>query len=238
MSRRQQARAPYSGNDLLAALAPVAFNRLRPHLRSVKLSLRQIVSPAGDAIRHVYFPETGMISLVQRMADGGVTEVGMIGREGFFGIPLLLGARTGVSEANVQMKGTALRMSAKAFQAAVSRNGDLKARLLRFSHALHGQVTQTAACNARHSLRQKLARWLLTAHDRAAGDELVLSHEFLSMMLGTRRAGVTTALGKMRVAGLIASAAGRVAILDRAGLEAAACECYGVVRAEYRRLLD
>jgi CRP-like cAMP-binding protein len=225
-------------NQLLAALAPPEFKRLYGRLERVDLSLRDVVSSTSGPIAHVYFPETGMISLIQRMADGAVTEVGLIGREGFVGIPVLLGASVGLAEANVQMKGSALRMTAKAFRQAIARNEGLKTRLLGFAHALHGQVTQTAACNSRHPVQKRLARWLLMAHDCAEGDELVLSHEFLSIMLGTRRPSVTMALGKMRSAGLVTTGHGRVIIRDRRGLEAAACECYGTVRKSYRTLLN
>lgn len=237
-STRPSTRPSRPRNRLLAALAPAEFKRLRVQLEPVDLSLRDVVSPAAGLIAHVYFPEAGMVSLIQRMADGAVTEVGLIGREGFVGIPVLLGARMGMSEANVQMKGSALRMTAKAFRQAIARNEGLRMRLLGFTHALHGQVTQTAACNNRHTIQKRLARWLLMAHDCADGDELVLSHEFLSIMLGTRRASVTTALGKLRSTGLVATGHGCITIRDRRGLEVAACECYGTVRKSYRTLLN
>ena len=234
----QHSAAPRPLNRLLAALAPAEFKRLRVHLEPVDLSVRDVVSPAVGLIAHVYFPEAGMVSLIQRMADGAVTEVGLIGREGFVGIPVLLGARAGTTEANVQMKGSALRMTAKAFLQAIARSETLRMRLLGFTHALHGQVTQTAACNNRHTIQKRLARWLLMAHDCVDGDELELSHEFLSMMVGARRPSVTMTLGKMRSAGLIATGHGYIIIRNRRGLEAAACECYGTVRKAYRTLLN
>lgn len=227
----------YSRNRLLAALPAAEFELLRPSLEPVELRLRDIVTPADRAITHAYFVEEGLVSLVQPLSDGTAVEVGLIGREGVVGTPLLLGARQTPAEANVQLKGSALKIAAAALQDAVQKNAHLQALLLRFTNALHIQVTQTAACNSQHELSQKLARWLLAARDRSDSDELALSHEFLSMMLGTRRAGVTVALGNMKKAGLIENSLGRITIVDRRGIEEAACECYRVVRDEYRRLL-
>lgn len=224
-------------NRLLAALPAKEFERLRANLEPVELSLRDIITPADRAISHAYFVEQGLVSLVQPLSDGAAVEVGLIGREGFVGTPLLLGVAQTPAEANVQLKGSALRITAEALLAAVQKSAELQSLLLSFTNALHIQVTQTAACNSRHELNQKLARWLLSARDRTESDELALSHEFLSMMLGRRRAGVTVALGNMKKAGLIENSVGRVRILDREGLENAACECYRVVSDEYRRLL-
>jgi CRP-like cAMP-binding protein len=224
-------------NRLLAALPATEFERLRASLEPVELPLRTVVAPADRAITHAYFVEDGLVSLVQPLSDGAAVEVGLIGREGFVGTPLMLGVKRTPAEANVQLKGSALRITAEALQDAVQKNAHLHSLLLSFTNALQVQVTQTAACNSRHELSQKLARWLLSARDRTNSDELALSHEFISMMLGRRRAGVTVALGNMKKAGLIENSLGRVKLLDRRGLEKAACECYRVVRDEYRRLL-
>lgn len=224
-------------NHLLAALPAAEFKRLRASLDYVDLPVRKILAPAGSVITHAYFVEDGLVSLVQNLADGAAVEVGLIGREGFVGIPLVLGARSSPSEANVQLKASALRITAKALREATQRSKPLNALLLSYTHALQIQVTQTAACNGRHDLRQRLARWLLSALDRCDGDALALSHEYLSMMIGRRRAGVTVALGAMKKAGLVTNSHGRILIVDRRGLEKAACECYRLVRDEYRRLL-
>lgn len=237
MQLRADARPIQPRNRLLAALPAAEFKRLRSSLEPVELPVRKIISPAGSVITHAYFIENGVVSIVQHMADGAAVEVGLIGREGFVGIPIVLGTRTSPAEANVQLKASAFRMTTKALLEATQRSKQLNALLLCYTHALHIQVTQTAACNGRHDLHQRLARWLLSAHDRSDSDELALSHELLSMMLGRRRAGVTVTLGTMRRAGLIKNLYGRIQVVDRRGLEKAACECYRLVRDEYRRLL-
>jgi CRP-like cAMP-binding protein len=180
-----------------------------------------------------------MVSLVQPLENGAMIEVGMIGNEGLVGVPVLLGDDRSPLEAMVQIPGSALRMLASAFREEVGHRTTLMGVLLRYVHALHIQVSLTAACNGRHMLPERLARWLLTAHDRSSStDQLPLSHEFLSMMLGVRRAGVTVALGTLNAAGLIRNTHAQVTILDRPGLEAASCECYRTVRDEYVRLLS
>jgi CRP-like cAMP-binding protein len=161
----------------------------------------------------------------------------MIGKEGVVGVPVLLGADTSPLQAMVQIPGSALRMRANAFREEAVRRATLSALLLRYVQALHVQVSLSAACNGRHTLPERLARWLLMARDRATSDEMPLSHEFLSMMLGVRRAGVTVAVGTLKPAGLVRNTHGQVTILDRQGLEAACCECYRTVRNEYQRLL-
>jgi len=179
-----------------------------------------------------------MVSLVQPLENGAMIEVGMIGNEGFAGVAVLLGADRSPLEAMVQIPGSALRMSASVFREEVDRRPTLSKVLLRYAQALHIQVSLTAACNGRHTLPERLARWLLTARDRATSDQMPLSHEFLSMMLGVRRAGVTVALGTLKAAALIRNTHGQVTVVDRPGLEAASCECYRTVRNEFARLLS
>jgi len=224
-------------NRLLAALPPDELIRLRPHLELVDLPLRQTLSKPGRVIDHAYFPVHGMVSLVAPLSDGAFIEVGVIGREGCVGSTVLHGVDTYPAEAMVQVAGSALRIGVKTLQREAARSGALMGLLLRFTHVLHIQVTQTAACNGRHILQERLARWLLTTRDRVDGDALPLIHEFLGMMLGARRAGVTVAIGALKSAGLVRNSSGEITILDRPGLEAAACECYRVVKAEYARLL-
>jgi len=237
MSSLAVARLQQSHNRLLAALPAAEMKRLLVNLEPVEFAPREIIAPAGDPLTHLYFIESGLVSVVQPLDDGSVVEVGLVGREGFVGLPLVLGTRTSPTEAIVQLKGRAMRIAAKQLREAAQSNRQFAAFLLSFVHAFHIQVAQTAACNARHALQQRLARWLLSAHDRCDGDELTLSHEFLSMMLGRRRAGVTVALGTMKRAGQIGTSRGRIQIIDRRGLEKIACECYRLVRNEYRQLL-
>jgi CRP-like cAMP-binding protein len=224
-------------NRLLAALPPEVLAALWPRLEPVELPLRRVLHTAGEPITAVYFPETGYASALAYMEDGDAAEVGLVGREGMVGLPVLLGAECDDIEAMVQCPGTALRMGAAAFRDELERTPAFRTLLLRYALVHHGQVARTAACNGRHPIEQRLARWLLMAHDRSEGDEFPMTHEFLSMMLGVRRAGVTVAAGALQRAGLIRYERGRMEIADRAGLEAAACECYGVVRRAYDGLL-
>jgi CRP-like cAMP-binding protein len=186
-------------NRLLVALGFEDLDLLRPHLEPVPLPHKQTLSKPNTPLDHVYFVQEGMVSLVQPLEDGAMIEVGMIGNEGFVGVPILLGANTSPLEAMVQIPGSALRMQASAFREEVGRSTALSRLLLRYVQALHIQVSLSAACNGRHTLPERLARWLLTARDRANSDQMPLSHEFLSMMLGVRRAGVTVAVGTYRV---------------------------------------
>jgi CRP-like cAMP-binding protein len=224
-------------NRLLAALARENLDPLRAHLEPVPLPHKQILSNPNMPIAHVYFPQEGMVSLVQPLENGAMIEVGMIGNEGLVGVPVLLGADTSPLEAMVQIPGSALRMQASVFREEAGRSSALSGLLLRYVQALHVQVSLSAACNGRHTLPERLARWLLTARDRATSDRMPLSHEFLAMMLGVRRAGVTVTVGTLKAASLIHNTHGQVTITDRQGLEAACCECYRTVRNEYQRLV-
>ena len=185
----------------------------------------------------VSFVETGMVSLLVTLEGGEQVEAGIAGPEGLIGLPLIYGDSRSLNDARVQMEGTALRIGAAAFRAEMERSPALRGLLLRYALAFHAQVTMTAACNARHVIDQRLARWLLIAHDRAGADEFPMTHEFISMMLGVRRPGVSLAAGVLQKAGLIRYARGRMEITDRPGLEAAACECYHTTRREFARLL-
>jgi CRP-like cAMP-binding protein len=224
-------------NQLLALLSPEDFAELRPSLRPVELSLRQILHEPNKPIDFVYFPESGWISMVAYLEDGDAAEVGLIGREGMVGLPVLLGGDSDDLEAMVQCSGTALRMETAAFRDALERLPAFRTLLFRHALVHHGQVVRTAACNGRHQTDQRLARWLLMAHDRAEGDEFPMTHEFLSMMLGLRRAGITVAAGLLQKAGFIRYERGRIEVTDRPGLESVACECYGIARRDQDRLL-
>ncbi len=224
-------------NRLLASLPEDALAGLLPKLSRVALVLRQTLYDPESTIDAVYFSESGMASLVANMAEGIQAEVGIIGQEGMLGTSLLSGVDTSFIEAMVQMPGTALRMAARDFQREAARDGPFRTLLLRYGEALLAQVMQTAACNGHHGLEQRLARWLLMAHDRADGDELCLTQDFMAMMLGVHRPSLTVAAGVLQRAGLIRHSGGRVTVIDRPGLEAASCECYGAVRRRFSTLL-
>ena len=225
-------------NRLLAALPPDDFAALAPDLQPVELDFRQVLHRPDRPIEAAYFVEGGMVSMLAPLEEGQTVEVGLIGREGLVGLPVVLGAESATTEALVQMEGDALRVPAAELREAFGRSAALRAVLLRYAQAAHAQVAQTAACNGQHAVAERFARWLLMAHDRAGGDEFPMTQEFAAMMLGVRRAGVSVAAGTLQKAGVIDYGYGRVAVLDRAGLEAAACECYGTVRRQYERLLD
>ena len=229
--------APAVRNRLLAALDPDALARLLPRFEVVETTMRQVIQKAGEPVSAVYFPEIGWSSMLTMLADGNSAEVGLCGNEGMVGLPLLLGADTGFVEAMVQGPGTMLRLGAGAFRQALEETPGLERVLLRYSLAFHEQVGQTAACNGHHALDQRLARWLLMAHDRAAGDEFPMTQEFLALMLCVHRPGVTLAARMFQQAGIVQYGKGSIRIVDREGLEAAACECYGAVRQRFEFLL-
>jgi CRP-like cAMP-binding protein len=228
--------APAPRNRLLAALPPEDLARLWPRLEPVELALRQVLHAPEEPIGAVYFPETGYVSRLAPMEDGDSAEVGLIGLEGMVGLAVLLGADCDSFEVMVQVPGTALRMDAGAFREALDRIPSLRSLLNRYVLAHFEQVARTGACNGRHNTDQRLARWLLMAHDRVEGDDFPMTHEFMSMMLGVRRAGVTVAAKTLQKAGMIRYERGRIEITDRPGLEAASCECYGIARRAYYRL--
>ena len=223
-------------NHLLAALPPDVLARLLPGLRSVALTTPDVLYAPELPIEAAYFPETGVVSMVADLVDGARAEVGLVGREGMVGLPLVLSFETASNEAMVQCSGTALRIEADAFRQALDELPALRALLLRYSETMAVQVAQTAACNGHHDLQQRLARWLLMAHDRTIGDELPFTQEFLALMLCVHRPRVTFAARVLQTAGLIRYAAGTITVLDRPALEAA-CECYGAVVRPSRRLL-
>lgn len=224
-------------NRLLAALPADVIAALLPKLSPVILSLKQVIYAPDTPIEAVYFLETGMISLVDNLEDGMRAEVGVIGREGMLGMPLLAGVNTSFVEAQVQLPGTALRMTAQDFTSEIDTNTALRKLLLRYSEALQAQVMQTAACNVNHGLEQRLARWLLIAHDRSTSDELSLTQEFMATMLGVHRPSITVTAGILQRAGLIRYSGGTITVLDRGSLEAASCECYSAVRRRFEVLL-
>ncbi|HEX8293867.1 MAG TPA: Crp/Fnr family transcriptional regulator [Pyrinomonadaceae bacterium] len=206
-----------------------------PHLESVPLPFMGVLYEGGEPIRHVYFPDDGLISLLVVMDDETVREIGVIGNEGMLGTALALGVKTTTTRALVQLPGTAMRMKAGALRDELGRGGALPDVLRRYAHGLFTQVSQSAACVSSHDVIQRLARWLLMTHDHAPGDEFEMKHEFLATMLGVTRSVVTRAAGRLQQAKMIRYVRARVTVLDRPGLEATACECYGVVKANGRQ---
>lgn len=226
-----------AGNRLLDLLEPEQLARLRPHLVAETLDLGRSLQRRGKGVVSAVFPTSGMISIVASMRDGSSVEVGIAGREGMLGVEAVLGDDVSLNEAMVQIPGRALRLPVEVLRREAQADQRLRAVLLRFVQAYLNASTQSAACNRAHLLEQRLARWLLTARDRAGTDRLPLTHEFVAMMLGVRRAGVTVAAQSLQSAGLIQYAHGRITVADREGLETAACECYRVIKQEYARLL-
>ena len=224
-------------NRLLAALPPDVVSRLMPRLRSVQLSVRNRLMEPNAEIEAVYFVESGWVSLVTLLEDGAEAEVGIVGREGMVGLPLVTGVDTAFVEAYVQADGTAQCMDAGSFRRFMDEEPEFRRLLFRYLEAMIGHITQTAACNGRHGLEQRLARWLLMAHDRAEGDNLQITQEFLSMMLCVYRPTVSVAARSLQRAGIIRLGRGRITVLDREGLEASACDCYAIVRRRSARLL-
>ena len=224
-------------NRLLSALPPEIQARLLPRLQLSPMVLHDVLHVPESALEAVYFPESGFVSLVMDLEDGSRAEVGVIGCEGMVGVALVSGVETSLTEAMVQTPGTALRMEAGAFRRELDEAPVLRAFLLRYNDALYAQVAVTAACNGHHGLEQRLARWLLMAHDRTDGNNLSLTQDFLAMMLCVHRPSVTVAARILQRASLIHYASGIITVLDRPGLEAASCECYEMIRRQHRRLL-
>jgi len=236
MVARRKASDPHS-NRLLGLLPPRDYERLRPHLERIPLAYRQSLYRARKAIEFVYFVEIGVGSLVNTMANGKAAEVGTIGNEGVVGLPLLLGDDRAPTSVYVQVPGVGLRMEAAVFEKELARSASMRAVMLRYAHALFNQVAQSAACNQFHSIEQRCCRWMLMTHDRMQSDEFLLTQEFLAMMLGVQRTGVSVAAGALQRAGLIEYRRGNVTIIDRPGLIRRSCECYGISKREFDRLL-
>jgi CRP-like cAMP-binding protein len=228
---------PQSPNHLLGRLPANEFDALRARLTTVRLSAKQSLAEPGQPIPWVYFPHDVVISLATIDAKGGSVEVGSIGCEGLAGLPVLLGTDRSIGRLVAQIAGEADRMDAPALQHEVARLPELRRLLLLYTQAFITQVGQSTACNRLHSAERRLARWLLICRDRLGRDDLPITHETIAHMLGVRRATVTEAAGNLQQHGMIRYRRGVVTILRRERLEAAACECYQIVRAEFDRLL-
>lgn len=224
-------------SQLLAAISQEEHDRLLPDLENVFLDFKQVLYEPREPISHVYFPNNAVVSLLNLMADGAAVEVGVVGYEGIVGLPVFLGIDTISGKAIVQIAGDAMRMKADVFRAEANRDGPLHRLLQRYTQALLMQVSQTAACNRFHAVEERCCRWLLMTHDRVRSDQFPITQEFLSQMLGVRRASVSLTAATLQRAGLIRYSRGKMNILDREGLEAISCECYGIVKEEFDRLL-
>ncbi len=214
-------------NHILAALPRREYERMLPNLEFISLPLDVSLYKSGDFIEYVYFLSEGVVSLITHMKSGAAIEVGLIGTDGMVGIPVLLGEKIAFEEAVVQINGSGLRMKSEKLKELLKKaHNPLLTELLLYTRTLMKQVAQTAACNRLHNVEERLARWLLMCHDRVESDELPLTQEFISHMLGTRRATVGSAAGVLQAKGVIKYSRGRVTILSRKRLEEFACECY------------
>jgi CRP-like cAMP-binding protein len=229
--------SPQSPSHLLAVVDATEFQLLRQHLTTVELAPKEILWDANGPIEAIYFPHDAVISVVA-LAEGDVAvEVGSIGCEGMAGLPVLFGSQRSAFRALVQIAGTADRMDAAVLAREVGRHASLRRVLNLYAHGYVTQISQSTACNRLHSAEQRLARWLLICRDRTGGNDLAMTHETMALMLGVRRATVTETAGLLQRKGMIRYRRGLVSVLDRAGLEATACECYDIVRNEFERLL-
>lgn len=224
-------------NHLLAALPEDDWLHLQPQLELFEMPLGRVLHESGAPRRYVYFPTNAIVSLLYVLEDGASAEMAVVGHEGMVGISTFMGGGSATYQALVQSAGMGYRLRAEVIQAEFERSGPAMHLLLRFAQALMAQVSQTSVCNRHHTVDQQLCRWLLHSLDRLPGNELVMTHELIANMLGVRREGVTEAACKLQASGLIRCARGRISVLDRPGLERRVCECYGVVKKEYERLL-
>jgi CRP-like cAMP-binding protein len=224
-------------NRLLAALPGESHERLRPKLEPVELELKEILWEEEGPILHVYFPVNGVISMVVTMRDGSSVEVGTVGNEGMAGLPVFLGAARTNLRAFAQVPGVALRMAADDLRAEVAENAPLRDLLHRYTQALFSLTAQAAACNRIHTAGQRLALWLALCRDRVGVDTFPLTQEFMAQMVGVQRTTVTEEAARLQRADAIRYSRGVLTVTDRRALDAAACECLGVIRREYDRLL-
>jgi CRP-like cAMP-binding protein len=226
---------PYK-NRVLASLPAAEMKRLAPHLSPVTLKINRTLHDPGQMVDTVYFVEEGICSTVVSMENGNSVEVGITGRDGFVGLPAVLGTRHSLNRAFMQIAGHGFSVKAKVLQEQCELSSELRLSLQRVVQGMLAQTAQTAACNRVHELEERLARWMLMCQDRVESDRIPITHEFLAIMLGTRRTSVTVAAGMLHKAGLIEYSRGHITILNRKGLAHASCECYQIIHEEYVRL--
>ena len=224
------------GNRLLAALPRDEYERLLPNLETVSLTYKQVLYEPREPINQVYFPNTGVISLLTILEEGIAGEVGLVGNEGMVGLSVFLGIDTTPIQSFVQVPGDAMRMNADVFKS-LNQSDSLHGLLHRYTHALMIQISQSVACNNYHSVEQRCCRWLLMTRDRVGSNQFPITQEFLSEMLGVRRASVTVVASILQKAELIRYSRGRMTILNGFGLEKASCKCYRLVKEEFDRSL-
>ena len=224
-------------NHLLAALADESYQRLLPELELIAMPLSWVLYESGMPQKYVYFPVSGIVSLLYVTTNGSSSEIAITGNEGLVGISLFMGGESTTNRAVVQCAGHAHRMPADALKREFALGGGFQYLALRYTQTLITQMAQTSVCNRHHTLDQQLCRWLLLSIDRLKGTELIMTQELIANMLGVRREGVTEAAGRLQQAGLISYSRGRINVLKRAALEKRVCECYAVVKDEFQRLL-
>ena len=223
-------------NRFLAAVSPEDEGRIRPHLQPTPLERGKVLYDTDEPITRVYFPQEGVVSLVSVAEDGATAEMATVGNEGVVGIGALLDGDTAVGRHLVEVPGSALAIESSRFRSALRESESLRALGAAYARAFLAQVLHTVACNGVHSVEERCARWLLMTHDRSKGDTIALTQEFLAQMLGVRRPTVTVVARTLQEAGLIRYNRGAIDILDRPGLEGAACECYRLIRHHFERL--
>jgi CRP-like cAMP-binding protein len=228
----------FRSNQLLSALEDESLDRLRPHLEEVELRLGSVVCEAGGQLKHAYFPRGSVLSLLTVLESGAAIETANIGREGAFGLFAAMYSRTSFNRCLVQLEGHTVRCPIELLQAEFQNSEHVRDLFVSYSETLLSQVQQTAACNAMHTTEERMCRWLLMMHDRADGEILQYTHEFLSHILGSNRKSVTLAAQSMQDAGLISYHRGTMQVLDRKGMEKASCECYGIVKERFDAFLS
>jgi CRP-like cAMP-binding protein len=224
-------------NRLLGALETDSRKRIDPHLEPIKLKLGAVVCDAGGLLKHAYFPQGGVLSLLTVLENGSAIETANIGCEGAFGLFAAMYSRVSFNRCLVQLEGHMVRCPIELLQSEFKHSEHVRNLFVSYSETLLSQVQQTVACNALHTTEEKLCRWLLMMHDRAEGEALHYTHEFLSHMLGANRKSVTLAAQAMQTAGLISYRRGTIQVLDRPGLEKASCECYAIVKERFDAFL-
>jgi len=225
-------------NRLLASLPAADFELLRPHLKPFEMVQGDLLFDAGDTVNWVYFPHSGVISLVVGLGDGQMIEAAMVGRDGVVGGSAALDGKVALNRGIVQIEGAASILDVTILRKAAEQSANFRAALIRHEQALFAQAQQSAACNASHTVEARLSRWLLRSRELAGDNALGLTQEFVAQMLGVRRTSVSLVANTLQNAGLIRYSRGRIQITDLDGLRAASCECYGRVKAQYDRLLD
>jgi CRP-like cAMP-binding protein len=221
-------------NEILLSLPQEESEQILPKLEFVRLNTHQVLHESGDTLKSAWFCNSGLVSILSVFPDGKTVEVGLVGKEGFIGVPLVAGFRTAPTRAITQIEGSAFRIDSDKLIALLGECPKLERRLQQFSQILAMQVTQIAACNRLHEVDERLARWLLMSADRVGSNSVPLTQELIAQMLGTRRSSVTVAAGILQKAGLIAHTRGDVEIIDRPRLEEASCDCYAIMQRQIR----